>query len=194
MTNKSDSPVDKMNDYKGGPLPSPVIPLLGFSLGVGVPYALVESRIMSGSHASSGNDAVDSVLATLQSLGFASILFAAEFFLGAAARSTSTKASFSPAAAAASGQNPFEVVQANRIHQNHIESFCILFPSAVAAAAAGADAAWIRAAVMSWVGFRFVYRLGYCNQNNPFWRITGVAAAQTQSVICGWLWYKASNP
>lgn len=119
-----------------------------------------------------------------------SILFVAEFLLGAAARSTSNKASFSPAAAAASSQNNFAIVQSNRIHQNHIESFCILGPMAVAAAASGADATTIKASVVSWVGFRFLYRLGYCYNSNPFWRIAGVAASQLQSMVCLWCWYQ----
>jgi uncharacterized MAPEG superfamily protein len=126
--------------------------------------------------------------------GYASILFAAEFFLGAAARGTSTKASFSPAAAAASGASPFAVIhssQSDSSESYRVESFCILLPSALAAAASGANATWIKAAVISWVGSRFVYRIGYCNNDNPFWRITGVAASQTQSVICGWLWFAA---
>jgi hypothetical protein len=38
-------------------------------------------------------------------------LFLSEFLLGAAARSTSNKASFSPAAAQAAGIVPFEIVQ-----------------------------------------------------------------------------------
>jgi uncharacterized MAPEG superfamily protein len=188
MTN-ADSAIDKMNSYKGSPFPAPVIPLLGLALGVGVPYAMVESGMVSAR--SGDNQPVEAVLSTLGAMGYASILFTAEFFLGAAARGTSTKASFSPAAAAASGKSPFVVVQANRIHQNHIESFCILLPSALAAAASGANATWIKAAVISWVGFRFVYRIGYCNNDNPFWRITGVAASQTQCVICGWLWFAA---
>ena len=190
---KTDSPIGKMNAFKGSAFPPPVIPLLGFTLGVGVPYALIETGTVTPPASSSDNPAVDAVLATLQALGFSSILFLCEFFLGAAARSTSVKASFSPAGAVVAGQNPFEVVQANRIHQNHIESFCILLPSALAAAASGADATWIKAAVVSWVGFRVIYRIGYCYYSNPMWRISGVAGSVSQSMICGWLWFNATR-
>ena len=159
-------------------------------MGFGVPRLLVSNQLVTA-------PVEGSVLSsTLQSLGYVSFLFMAEFFFGAAARSTSVKASFSPAAAAATpGANPFAVVQANRIHQNQMESFMILLPSALAAAASAGSAdnetaVWIKACILSWVAFRFLYRLGYCYQDNPFWRITGVAASQTQSILLLWLWYQ----
>ena len=180
----SSSPYDKMNEYKGGAFPSPIIPVLGFTLGLTVPYGLMQSRVITTKSSESA------VLTTLQSLGYVSFLFLAEFLIGAAARGTSTKASFSPAAAAASGQNPYAVVRANRIHQNHIESFMMLLPGALAAAGSGADPGWIKACVLSWIGFRGLYRIGYCYEENPFWRITGVAGAHTQFFICLWMWHK----
>lgn len=188
------SPIDSMNEYKGSAFPSPGIPLLGFSLGIAVPYAMVTYEVVTVSSAAQRSSA-EALLAVLQSFGYAGILFASEFLLGAAARSASVKASFSPAAAAASGQNPFTVVQSNRIHQNHIESFCILAPSALAATAAcgssnsrGDTVVWVKAAVLSWVGFRALYRCGYCNSRNPMWRIVGTAASMSQSIICFYFW------
>ena len=188
------SPIDSMNEYKGSAFPSPGIPLLGFSLGITVPYVMVTYEVVTVTSAAHGSSP-EALVAVLQSFGYVGILFAAEFFLGAAARSTSAKASFSPAAAAAIGRNPFAVVQSNRIHQNHIESFCILAPTALAAAAAcgsphsrGDTVVWVQAAVLSWVGFRVLYRYGYCNSRNPMWRIVGTAASMTQSIICFYFW------
>jgi uncharacterized MAPEG superfamily protein len=182
MTTKP-SPIDEMNEYTGSSFPSPLIPLSGFLLGFLAPYGLVQGRIVTTKNHESA------VLTTLQSLGYVSFLFIAEFVLGAMARSTSAKASFSPAAAAATGEMPFELVQANRIHQNHIESLVIFLPSALAAAGAGANPAYIKACVLSWLGFRGLYRLGYMSKN-PMYRIAGTAASQVQSWICLWLWQK----
>ena len=69
--NKPDtaSPVDKMNAYKGGSFPSPVIPVLGFALGWGVPFALVKGNLVT-SGSGSGNDAVGAIVSTLQSFGY----------------------------------------------------------------------------------------------------------------------------
>jgi hypothetical protein len=77
-----------------------------------------------------------------------------------------------------------------------------LLPSALAAAAAAAasandnnkDAAlWIKAYIISWVAFRVLYRLGYCYDNNPFWRITGTAASMVQSISCLRMWYTSTG-
>lgn len=187
-----------MDEYKGSAFPSPIIPVLGFSLGLAVPYAIVNGKIIDVS-LSENDSSADTLVAVLQPFGFVGMLFASEFFLGASARSTSAKASFSPAAAAAAGQNPFAVVQSNRIHQNHIESFCILAPSALAAAAACCTSdtrndtvVWLKAAVLSWVGFRVLYRVGYCHSQNPMWRLVGTAASMAQSFICLYHWGQLS--
>lgn len=67
MTTKTPSPVDKMNEYKGGNLPSPIIPLVGLGLGLGVPFGLVQGKIVS---APEGDGAVDAIVSTLQSFGY----------------------------------------------------------------------------------------------------------------------------
>lgn len=149
----------RMNVYKGSSIPSPIIP---------------QKADLSPT---------DSVLFTLQSFSLVSVIFFAEFLFGAAARSTSTKASFSPAAAQAAGVAPFAVIQANRIHQNHIESFFILAPIALACAAAGVDARNFIASMLTWVAARVLYRIGYCS-DNPFWRICGTATCGTLYLTC----------
>jgi hypothetical protein len=197
ITKNGSSPIDKMNEYKGGSFPSPIIPVLGLTLGGILPYALVRSNLVTVAAASSLHSNVV-ITSTLQSFGYIGLLFVGEFFLGVAARGTSAQAAFSPAAVAAENQQPFAIVRSNRIHQNHIESAMILIPSALAAAAASSandnkyedDAAlWIKAYVISWVAFRVLYRLGYCYDDNPFWRITGTFASMVQSISCLRMWY-----
>ncbi|KAL3937341.1 MAG: hypothetical protein SGARI_002158 [Bacillariaceae sp.] len=192
-TATASSPMERMNDYKGGSFPAPIIPLTGAALGMAVPWMLV--RVSTND-----NTENSSVFATIgPSFAYVAVLFLREFLFGAAARSTSTKASFSPSAMAASGHTPFEIIRANRIHQNHLESLAIFVPSLVAAAAAmesdssGEDkhaaTIMLRARVVAWVLFRMLYRIGYCYENNPFWRITGVTASQIQSFACLWMWF-----
>jgi uncharacterized MAPEG superfamily protein len=173
------SPIERMNDYKGSSLPSPVIPLSGLAFSVVLPYFI----LMITPQGWSSLNPTESILLFLQTFSLASILFLVEFLFGVKARGTSKKASFSPAAAQASGVAPFQVVQSNRIHQNHIESACIYVPAALAAAAAGADARLIVATAVTWVASRALYRMGYC-QENSFWRIFGVAASMNQSLAC----------
>ena len=184
------SPIDRMDEYKGGSFPegalAAVIPGSGFVAGLVVPFCL---RALLKTRPSESCGSIDSVLEVLRQFGYVTILFTVEFILGTVARSESPKAAFSPSAAAASGKNPFTVVQANRIHQNHIEALCIMAPSALAAAASGADPSLVALTVKSWVAFRFLYRLGYCYEKNPFWRLFGVAASNTQANICLCLWY-----
>ena len=198
MTMSTKSPIDSMNEYKGGAFPSPIIPVLGFSLGLAAPYGIVHGGLVTVS-LTENSPSIDSLVSVLQSFGYIGMLFLSEFLLGAAARSNSAKASFSPAAAAATGRNSFAIVQANRIHQNHIESVCIFAPSVLAAAAAcggsstGQDKViWLKAAVLSWVGFRVLYRAGYCYSPNPFWRLVGTAASMTQSILCIYHWGQLS--
>lgn len=198
----SSSPIDKMNEYKGGSLPSPIIPVLGFALGGIVPSVLVRCQLVTVPTAPLSSNYSNTVITTtLQSFGYIGLLFIGEFFMGVAARGTSAQAAFSPAAAAAQDQQPFAVVRSNRIHQNHIESAMILIPSALAAAATAASsndnnnedtALWIKAYVISWVAFRVLFRLGYCYDDNPFWRITGVTASMAQSISCLRMWYNTS--
>ena len=169
-----------MNLYKGGSIPSPLLPLSGVAIGLFLPYVLV-TKVLPQSW--STLSPTDSVLMTLQSFSLVSLIFFAEFLFGAAARSTSTKASFSPAAAQAAGVAPFELVRANRIHQNHIESFFILAPMALACAAAGCDTRIVVATMITWVLARVWYRIGYCS-DDPFWRLSGTATCGVQYLIC----------
>jgi len=172
--------IARMNVYKGGSIPSPMLPLSGAALGIILPYVLV-TKVLPASWADVSP--TESVLLTLQSFSLVSVIFFAEFLFGAAARSTSTKASFSPAAAQAAGVAPFALIQANRIHQNHIESLLILAPMALACAAVGVDARNVVASMLTWVVARILYRIGYCS-NNPFWRLCGTATCGTLYLTC----------
>jgi uncharacterized MAPEG superfamily protein len=119
----------------------------------------------------------------MQSFSMTSLLFLREFFVGLQARSISAKAAFSPAAAQFANSEPFEVVECNRIIQNHIESACIYIPAILSAASAGADTKILVATSASWVLSRMVYRWGY-KQDNPFWRMSGTSASLSQVFIC----------
>ena len=92
MATSNKSPVDKMNEYKGTAFPSPVIPFLGLSLGLGVPFALVTGNFLTTT-SSPDDTATDTLVTVLQPFGFVGLLFASEFLLGAMARSSSVKAS-----------------------------------------------------------------------------------------------------
>ena len=168
--------VKEMNEYKGGSFPAPIIPISGLILGLAVPYgvnALLQPTSQSG---------VDGLVELAKQLPVLSGLFLAEFAFGAQARSSSTKASFSPAAAAASNEMPVELIEANRINQNHIESLTVFLPMAIAASIENSAVASV--CTISWVICRFLYRVGYCNQRMPFWRIAGVSASMTQTILC----------
>ena len=88
------------------------------------------------------------------------IVFFAEMIYGVVARTASVKASFSPAGVAAKGQQPFALVQANRIHQNTIENFMIAAPT-LAAFALVVDLRTACALVFTWSVGRVAYRVGY---------------------------------
>jgi uncharacterized MAPEG superfamily protein len=178
--------IDLMKDYKGGTLPSPIIPLSGIVLGLSLPQLLLRLESLIPLVWSTLNPQ-DSLLIMLQALGLClSPLFFSEFVFGAAARVSSAHASFSPAAAAASGANPFAVVQANRICQNNIESAMMFVPAALATTAAGANVRTLVAYTATWMASRGLYRMGYCNTTNPFWRICGVFMSNSQTILC---WY-----
>ena len=165
-----------MKDYKGPALPRPVLPLAAVALAVISTYTLTKVLPYSWSSLSP----TDLVLLCLESFSVLSVLFISEFFIGAATRVTSNKASFSPAAAARSGGQCFAMTETNRIHQNHIESACIFAPAALA----GADGRSIVASTLTWFVARVVYRIGYRDSENPFWRITGTSASMLQSYYC----------
>lgn len=183
------SPVERMNAYKGSSFPDAIIPLSGTVMALGVPWLLYNHILAPSSQPD------DPLLVVLPSLVTMSFLFFVEFALGAAARSTSTKASFSPAAAAHTHTSPFEVVRCNRIHQNHIESACIYLPAALSAVGCQVDPYLIVATTVSWVLFRICYRVGYCH-SNPFWRIFGTTASLWQTILCwimiGKYWWNSS--
>jgi uncharacterized MAPEG superfamily protein len=179
------TPIDYMNSYKGAGVPDAVVPVLGFTFGSIAPYVvyvLLERRSEKASLA--GSTTVDNVLTVLQGLSLPAIVFLSEFVFGVIARSKSSKASFSPAAVQAAGMQPFEIVEANRIFQNHIESACIYFPSSLSAAAAGVNANIIVATTITWFLSRGLYRYGYCQHQNPLWRLVGTFSSLTQSGIC----------
>lgn len=176
----SSSPVDRMNDYKGTPFPGPIIPLSGLAFGAVLPCVIFS---IMDPQAWTSSDPTEGIMLLLETFSLISLLFLTEFFWGVSARVLSPKASFSPAAAQVSGTEPFQVVQSNRIHQNHIESACIYVPAALAAAAAGINIGMIMATTVTWVVSRGLYRLGYC-QENPFWRNFGTFSSLAQSFAC----------
>lgn len=179
------TPIDYMNSYKGAGIPDAVVPIVGFTFGSITPYVVYVLLEMRGKKASSTETStVDNVLTVLQGLSLPAILFLSEFIFGAIARSKSSKASFSPAAVQAAGMQPFEIVEANRIFQNHIESACIYIPSSLSAAAAGVNPNIIVATTITWFLGRGLYRYGYCQHHNPLWRMVGTFSSLTQSFIC----------
>lgn len=177
MTNTSDKDeIERMKEYKGSSFPAPIIPLSGAAIGLVLPWTIRKFCL------SPGLSGVDGLMAWIPFATIISGLFFSEFLLGALARSESTRASFSPAAAAASSNMPFNLVRANRIHQNQIESAWTFLPAVLAAAIV--DSSWAIACTISWTVARVLYRAGYCYKENPYWRICGVTTAQFQCFIC----------
>ena len=177
--------IDHMNSYKGQGAPNPLIPISGIVLGIITPYTIYTLLNGAKSDASADTPAgVENVAMLLQSMVFVAGLFFSEFIFGAMARSKSPKAGFSPAAAQASGNQPFELIETNRIHQNQIESACIYIPAALSAAAIGVNANLLIGTTITWVLGRLVYRYGYCQRNFPLWRLVGLEVSLTQSLIC----------
>ena len=177
--------IDHMNSYKGQGAPNPLIPISGIVLGIITPYTIY--TLLNGAKSDASAEApagVENVVMLLQSMVFVAGLFFSEFIFGAMARSKSPKAGFSPAAAQASGNQPFELIETNRIHQNQIESACIYIPAALSAAAIGVTANLLIGTTITWVLGRLVYRYGYCQRNFPLWRLVGLEVSLTQSLIC----------
>jgi uncharacterized MAPEG superfamily protein len=178
--------IDHMNSYKGQSAPNPLIPISGILLGIISP-CIIYTLLNNGNKMISLTDpaaGVDNVVILLQSMVLVAGLFFSEFIFGAIARSKSPKAGFSPAAAQASGNQPFELIEANRIHQNQIESACIYIPAALSAAAAGVNSNLLIGTTVTWVLGRLVYRYGYCQRDFPLWRLVGLEVSLTQSLIC----------
>jgi uncharacterized MAPEG superfamily protein len=181
------TPIDHMNAYRGQGSPSAMLPITGISIGLISPYVLFILLNVIDEKTSSSQTVktkMDNVLLVLQSMSLIAALFFSEFLFGAIARSKSPKATFSPAAVQASGNQPFEVVEANRIHQNQIESACIYIPASLSAVAAGANANVLVATTITWVLGRMVYRYGYSQHQYPLWRVVGLEMSLTQSLIC----------
>jgi uncharacterized MAPEG superfamily protein len=178
----SSSKVERMNDYRGGaPSDFAVYNLVaGGVVGGILPFAMAW---VAPKEWFASLDRNESVLVVMQSFSMTSLLFLREFFVGLKARTVSAKAAFSPAAAQFSNSEPFEIVECNRIFQNHIESACIYMPAVLSAASAGADAKILMATSASWVLSRIVYRWGY-RQENPLWRLSGTSASLSQVFIC----------
>ena len=182
------TPIDYMNSYKGAGIPDAAVLLMGFSFGAIAPYsvyALLEMKDSKATPSATETTAiVNNLLTFFQSMSLPAILFISEFVFGAIARSKSPKASFSPAAIQAAGMQPFEIVEANRIFQNHIESACIYIPSSLSAVAAGVNVNMILATTITWFLGRGLYRYGYGQHHNPMWRLVGTFSSLTQSFIC----------
>ena len=177
--------IDHMNSYKGQGAPNPLIPISGILLGIISPYmmySLLNDR--KAVTAIANPTGVDNIVVLLQSMVLVAGLFFSEFIFGAMARSKSPKAGFSPAAAQAAGNQPFELIETNRIHQNQIESAFIYVPAALSAAAVGVNADLLVGTTITWVLGRLVYRYGYCQREFPLWRLVGLEVSLTQSLIC----------
>ena len=177
--------IDHMNSYKGEGAPNPLIPISGVLLGIISPFILY--TLLNDHKATLLTDSptgVENVVLLLQSMVLVAGLFFSEFIFGAMARSKSPKAGFSPAAAQATGNQPFDLIETNRIHQNQIESACIYIPAALSAAAVGVDAALLIGTTITWVLGRLIYRYGYRQRSFPLWRLLGLEVSLTQSLIC----------
>ena len=124
-----------MENHKGSSFPSPVIPILGFFLGVCLPFALVDTgivKILSLESSYADHVHMATLLVTLRSLGAVSFLFFVcwNFCAG------------KPLVFGISQEASF-----------FAPSFCIFSPSAMAGAT-GADAgAWMQATIGSWIAF-----------------------------------------
>jgi uncharacterized MAPEG superfamily protein len=175
--------IDYMNAYKGSGFPEAIVPILGTLFGTVTPY-LLYSLLESDGDKSIEKSKIDGLLTVLQSMLLPAILFLSEFVFGGVARTRSPKAGFSPAAVQAAGVQPFDIVEANRIHQNQIESACIYIPASLSAAAAGANPNAIVATTITWVMSRAFYRFGYGQRQNPLWRFAGTVSSLTQSFLC----------
>jgi uncharacterized MAPEG superfamily protein len=180
--------VDRMNEYKGPGHANPAIIFSGVLFGFLFPHVLVRLAPAHWTEEVAKLDRSESVLLVLESLILVSILFYLEFQVGVIARSTSLKASFSPAAAQANGSSPFVVIQANRIHQNQIESACMYLPAALAATAAGVNVSFVIASVFTWTIARVFYRCGYV-QESPMWRAFGLFGSYVQWFVCLCLYF-----
>lgn len=167
----------RLDNYKGGSFPPPAIPLTGFVLGPILVYSLYHHVIHCPDACTELTEA-ERIGLFFRSLPPVALVFAVEFFLGAAARSTSAKASAEPAGIVAAGMQPYAVIQANRILQNHIESAAMFVPTLACLAALGGDTPYnprllVPALSVSWTIGRVMYRVGYMSVV-PFRRITGV--------------------
>jgi uncharacterized MAPEG superfamily protein len=180
------SAIDYMNAYKGLGNPDAIVPILALLIGSIPPYAISHllSTFQDKSSLSAGSATMDNVVTTLQAMSLPAVLFLSEFVFGVLARSKSAKAGFSPAAVQAAGVQHFELIETNRIHQNHIESAFIYIPAIIAAAAAGVNSNTLVATTITWVLCRVIYRLGYRQHSNPLWRLVGTFSSLEQSLIC----------
>lgn len=187
------SAIDYMNAYKGLGIPDAIVPTLALLIGTIPPYIISNLLSTLRDQPSLSDEAtnMDNVLATLQAMSLIALLFLSEFVFGVLARSKSPKAGFSPAAVQAAGVQHFELIETNRIHQNNIESAFIYIPAAVAAAAAGVNSNTLVATTLTWVFCRLIYRLGYRQHSNPFWRLVGTFSSVEQSLICLGLFARA---
>lgn len=164
-----------MNSYKGGSAapPQPIVSgLFAGIVGTLVTYWSLPSTTNSSSD--------ETILLLFKSMAFPALLFFNETHQCVNYRQTlSAKASYSPAGAEAAGLTPFEIVESNRIHRNHLESFAYFFPAALVLAAFCSeettlyDARLMPAMVMNWTIGRFLYRFGY-KSKNPYRRLFGM--------------------
>eukprot|EP00039_Didymoeca_costata_P012230 m.175336 g.175336 ORF g.175336 m.175336 type:complete len:207 (+) comp15422_c0_seq9:64-684(+) len=179
-----------VESYKGTSFPSPFVPLAGLALGSGIPYVLMKCLNESvAASLESPMSLTDRLQVLAKCVPLVALLGISEFILGAAARATSPKASASPAAVQAMGQAPFAIVQANRIFQNHIESAFMYWPMLLGVTSfcdesAPYDMRVVPVMAVSWLLFRFVYRIGYIS-SSPFNRITGTTACMIHVMMGG---------
>ncbi len=148
-----------MNAYKGGPEAPPTTILGGLVSGVVGTYLTYQVFPPC--------TGISPLLLLQKSMVLPAALFFTETHLGVMLRQTlSAKASFNPAGTQAAGLTPYEIIQGNRIHQNHIEAFMFFFPAVLALTAYTEETpSLIPSIVVNWTLGRILYRLGYKAQN-----------------------------
>lgn len=157
-----------MEAYKGGPEVPPTTVLGGLvsgALGTYLTYQVFPACT-----------GTSPMLLLQKSMVLPAAMFFTETHLGVVLRQTlSAKASFNPAGTQAAGLTPYEIIEGNRIHQNHIEAFMYFFPAVLALTGYTEETpSLIPTIVINWTLGRILYRLGY-KAKNKHNRLFGMA-------------------